>query len=91
MLDLMDTMHLTERFKEYSDKYGDFALAWVCAKLVEPVRFALTLGITPSVKRKLESMKVEQQGKREENGQENEKKTNENENVTMAAVEDKKQ
>ncbi len=34
-------------------KAGNFAVAWILAKFTEPIRFAFTVAITPSVVRML--------------------------------------
>ncbi len=34
-----------------SPKVGNFALAWIVTKFTEPIRFAVTLAITPMISR----------------------------------------
>jgi len=50
---LIEYFHLGGLFDEslLSPKLGSFALAWVVAKFTEPLRFGLTLAITPSLSR----------------------------------------
>lgn len=75
---LIEFLHLGDFFDEslLTPKVGNFALAWVSTKFTEPLRFAITLGITPSISRwwtghhqhKLEAKREreEQQQKKEE-------------------------
>lgn len=50
---LIEFLHLGDFFDEslLTPKVGNFALAWVSTKFTEPLRFAITLGITPSISR----------------------------------------
>jgi hypothetical protein len=50
---LIEYLHLGELFDEslLTPKVGNFALAWVSTKFTEPLRFAITIGITPSISR----------------------------------------
>lgn len=50
---LIEFLHLGDILDEslLTPKVGNFALAWVSTKFTEPLRFAITLAITPSISR----------------------------------------
>jgi hypothetical protein len=50
---LIEKLHLGDLFDEslLTPKMGNFALAWIVTKFTEPLRFALTLGVTPAISR----------------------------------------
>jgi hypothetical protein len=83
---LIEFLHLGDLFDEslLTPKVGNFALAWVSTKFTEPLRFAITLGITPAISRwwtghhqhKLDIKKEREEQQRQKKREEEESATN---------------
>jgi hypothetical protein len=51
-IDIINILHklgLEGHLNDMNSKHGNFALAWITTKLTEPIRLALTVGITPKI------------------------------------------
>lgn len=52
-IDWMKTRGIPVPLEKVDAKAGSFAIAWVCAKITEPLRFLFTVAITPAIARAL--------------------------------------